>query len=158
MAGRRCEFCDADISHKRSDARFCSRTCKTKASDRRRVEDGRARERDRARYAAEAEHRRAYAREYLATHPEEMRAVRRRRKGQLRADAKVFTERDWRRLLHQYRHACAYCGAGGTLVREHVIPLCLGGRHSVGNIIPACSACNSRKGKKLLAAFRYGGR
>jgi 5-methylcytosine-specific restriction endonuclease McrA len=150
---RACEECGRDVSHKRSDARFCDRSCKTKASDRRRIEDGRARERDRARYAQEAEHRKAYARQYLKDHPEEMRAVRRRRRAGMRLEVFAFTERDWIRLLHQYRHRCAYCGADRKLVREHVIPIALGGRHSVGNIVPACEPCNARKGKRLLVAF-----
>jgi len=40
--------------------------CKTRASDRRRRDDGRSRKRDRERYAAEGGHRREYARSYLA--------------------------------------------------------------------------------------------
>lgn len=152
---RTCPVCDTSLAEKRSNAIYCSRSCKTKASDSRRIADGRAVARDRARYPAEAGQRRAYARQYLREHPEEMRAVRRRRKGQLRAEALLFTARDWRRLCARYRHRCAYCGAAGPLQREHVIPLARGGRHSIGNILPACAPCNGRKKTKLLAEFRY---
>lgn len=144
---------------KRSNALYCSRDCKTKASDQRRIADGRSTTRDRARYAGEADHRRAYARQYLKDHPEKMRVVRRRRKGQLKAAAFEFTERDWARLVERFRHCCAYCHEfSEVLHREHVIPLARGGRHSVGNILPACPSCNYRKKTKLLSEWRYSSR
>ena len=195
---RTCAQCGANIDHKRSHAQYCDRSCKTRASDARRIADGRSRERDRARYASperreymqeymqeynkrperreyrreydkrperreyyrvryqtEAEHRRAYARQYLKDNPERMRVVRLRRKGRIRGQSYLFTEKDWRRLVARYRGCCAYCGERAPLQREHVIPLCLGGSHSVGNILPACAPCNSRKHRKLLAAWRY---
>jgi 5-methylcytosine-specific restriction endonuclease McrA len=141
---------------KRPHASYCSRACKTKASDGRRVTDGRGVARDRARYADEADYRREYAREYLKQNPEKMRAVRRRRKGQLKAESLQFTERDWSRMVSRYRHCCAYCGKHSQeLHREHIIPLARGGRHSVGNIVPACPPCNFRKKTKLLSEWRY---
>lgn len=146
--------CSGSLEGKRPHAVYCSRGCKTKASDQRRVVDGRARERDAARYQREGEHRRAYARRYLEEHPEEMRLVRERRKGRIRETACRFTTADWRAVLRHYRHRCAYCGAGGTLQREHVIPLARGGRHAVGNIVPACPTCNYSKGKKTLMEWR----
>lgn len=50
------------MTGRRRDAIYCSRVLQTRASDARRVVDGRSRRRDRARYASEADHRRAYAR------------------------------------------------------------------------------------------------
>ena len=150
-----CHWCGASLEGKRPHAKYCDRTCKVKASDRRRVEDGRANVRDRARYAKEANHRRAYAMRYLAENPERMRAIRRKRRGQLRAERLTFDERDWARLLLQYRGCCAYCGqTSDDLHREHVIPLSRGGRHSVGNIVPACPPCNLTKKSKLLSEWR----
>lgn len=152
---RVCDECSVDISHKRSDARFCTRACKIKASDRRRIEDGRSVERDRARYASEAEHRRAYAKRYLEEHPEEMRAIRRNRKSRIKAERFLVTERDWLRLIARYRGCCAYCQRRpGTLHHEHIIPIAQGGRHSIGNLLPACPDCNYRKKTKLLVEFR----
>ena len=152
---RTCESCGRNISHKRSDARFCDRTCKTKASDQRRIQDGRSVTRDRARYAQEAEHRREYAKQYLKDNPERMRAIRRNRKSRIKAERLDFTEQDWARLVARYRGRCAYCGERpDTLHREHVIPIARGGRHSIGNILPSCPTCNYRKKTKLLVEFR----
>lgn len=153
---RRCAHCTGSMEGKRPHAVYCSRSCKTKASDARRQADGRARARDRARYASEADHRRAYASRYLAENPERMRVIRRRRKGQIRAEVLLFTERDWRRLVDRYRGCCAYCGTKtAALQREHVQPLSRGGRHSVGNILPACPRCNYSKHTRLLSEWRY---
>jgi 5-methylcytosine-specific restriction endonuclease McrA len=51
----------------------------------------------------------------------------------------------WRRWV-EFGHCCAYCGAGGDLQVEHVIPISQGGEHHLGNIVPACSTCNYSKG------------
>lgn len=36
---------------------------------------------------------------------------------------------------------------------DHVIPLARGGRHGIGNVLPACQPCNSSKGARLLAEW-----
>lgn len=69
---------------------------------------------------------------------------------------------------HEHHHGCtkfaaaaadkaAYCGVEPTepLQREHVIPISRGGRHSAGNILPACAKCNADKKAKLLSEWRY---
>jgi hypothetical protein len=50
----------------------------------------------------------------------------------------------WRRWV-EFAHRCAYCGAGGDLQVEHVIPISQGGEHHLGNIVPACQRCNYSK-------------
>lgn len=156
---RPCARCGVPLTGKRPHAVYCSRVCKTADSNDRLRDSGVLRERDRLRYPKEAEQRRAYARQYLVDNPERMRAIRRKRKGQLKAERLQFTERDWRQLVARYRGCCAYCGVKPSeLHREHVIPLSRGGRHSIGNILPACPPCNMRKKSKLLSEWRYRGR
>ena len=53
---------------------------------------------------------------------------------------------------------CAYCGAAGSerspLTREHAIPRSRGGRRrDPGVIVPACVACNRRRGAQPLPLF-----
>ena len=67
----------------------------------------------------------------------------------------VVTDRDWRRLCLRYDNKCAYCGEGGELTRDHIIPFYFGGEHRIGNLIPACRSCNSSKNARLLSDFRY---
>lgn len=88
-----CATCGASLVGKRSNAVYCTRACKVRASERRRVRD------DAARYLREREHRLAAAAEYARRKPHVGRAIRARRKA-LKRQAGIFrvTGRDWRRL------------------------------------------------------------
>ena len=44
--------------------------------------------------------------------------------------------------------ACQYCGAGGSLTFDHVVPKCRGGKTSWENVVAACGSCNLKKGAK----------
>jgi 5-methylcytosine-specific restriction endonuclease McrA len=147
--------CSNTMEGKRPHARFCSRPCKARAKQIELRDSGVLRERDRARYASEAEKRREYAKQYLRDNPERMRAVRRNRKQRIKAERKLVTTKDWNRLVARYRNRCAYCGKRSEVLhRDHIIPLSRGGRHSIGNLLPACPPCNYRKKARLLADFR----
>lgn len=76
------------------------------------------------------------------------RSKSKRRKAQERGSTAFMLSPDllWRRWM-QFGHECAYCGAGGDLQVEHVIPISKGGEHHLGNIVPACQRCNSSKGR-----------
>ncbi len=52
-------------------------------------------------------------------------------------------------LAHGFR--CAYCGecfATSALTFDHVVPKSKGGRSTWDNLVPACQACNGRKGDR----------
>ena len=53
-----------------------------------------------------------------------------------------------------YKSDCFYCGTSENITLDHVIPLSRGGKHSVGNIVPACGRCNSSKGSKTIIEWR----
>ena len=70
------------------------------------------------------------------------------------AETLLVTPEDWRRLCARYRSCCHYCGEFSTaLSQDHVIPLARGGRHSIGNIVPACRSCNSSKNARLIVEW-----
>ena len=53
-------------------------------------------------------------------------------------------------------HQCVYCGgvfAGDALSVDHVQPRMRGGDGSEGNVVTACTACNTAKGGQRLAHF-----
>lgn len=104
-------------------------------------------------------YQRMYQKRYALENPEKARLHAANRYAWKRSNgggALKVTERDWSRMLHIYRHRCAYCGggAGEVLEIEHVVPLSRGGRHSIGNIVPACMRCNRTKNSRLLVEWR----
>jgi 5-methylcytosine-specific restriction endonuclease McrA len=57
-------------------------------------------------------------------------------------------------LKKLYNSPCSYCGSKDSIEMDHVIPLVKGGRHSIGNLVPACAKCNRSKHDKLLVEWR----
>lgn len=53
-------------------------------------------------------------------------------------------------LIRLYASPCFYCKSTESIQADHVVPIAKGGRHSIGNLVPACSKCNQSKGSKLL--------
>lgn len=73
-----------------------------------------------------------------------VRADRRRRRRLAQVDHDL-TAADWTALRDAWA-GCAYCGdATGDLQRDCVLPISRGGRYTVGNVVPACRACNASK-------------
>ena len=66
------------------------------------------------------------------------------------------SERDWLRLCRRYDMRCAYCSVRPKVLHmDHVFPLAKGGRHGIGNILPACQSCNSSKHSRFLIDWKY---
>lgn len=170
LAERCCAECQADISQKRSDAIYCARACKTRASDRRRANDGRSRSRDRERYPAERDHRISYARAQYWADPEKSREYSRayrkenpdvrlaqyrtRRARKLGSESRHVSVAELESIKNRQGNACYYCGLRCDLVIDHVIPLAKGGRHAIGNLVGACWHCNSQKCAMLLIEWK----
>ena len=91
-------------------------------------------------------------RAYKAEHVEEKRLSDSKRRAQKYGNTPVselLTEAQWRDILDQYHHRCAYCGRKmDKLTMDHVIPLSRGGKHSANNVVPACGHCNFSKSAK----------
>lgn len=50
-------------------------------------------------------------------------------------------------ILEEFGGRCAYCSAPAT-TWDHIVPISEGGKTTPGNIVPACSSCNSSKKNK----------
>ncbi|WP_116600073.1 HNH endonuclease [Primorskyibacter marinus] len=66
-----------------------------------------------------------------------------------------FNADQWQAVISDFDQRCAYCGAAGDLVMEHVIPInrTALGEHRLGNLVPACRSCNSTKADQDYRAF-----
>jgi 5-methylcytosine-specific restriction endonuclease McrA len=101
-----------------------------------------------------------YSKEWRQANPDRWRQyIATSRAKRLQVEALIVTSEDWRRLCVRYRSCCAYCGKHClSLTQDHVVPLSRGGRHSIGNIVPACRSCNSSKHARLLIEWRHSAR
>jgi 5-methylcytosine-specific restriction endonuclease McrA len=107
--------------------------------------------RERASRLRNPETTKASTKNWFAAHPEKAHEYRgRRRARKAAAPVNDFTAAQWKELQEAFDHRCAYCGkrAKGRLTRDHIVPLSKGGPHTLSNIVPACSSCNSRKNVK----------
>lgn len=121
--------------------RFCSHECRYADQ----LEQHRANQA--ARYA--------YLKVWRKQNPDLLTAALLRRKSR-KAGARVYevSGRDLTRLVTRFGGVCAYCRMRPHEHFDHVIPLAKGGRHAIGNLLPACSTCNLAKAAKLLAEWR----
>jgi 5-methylcytosine-specific restriction endonuclease McrA len=62
----------------------------------------------------------------------------------------LVTSKDLRAIMSK---PCFYCKAPATQL-EHVLPIVLGGRHSIGNLVASCQPCNLSKHKKTIMEWR----
>lgn len=93
-------------------------------------------------------------RAYYENNREQFARRRAERRARVATDARLVTESDWAQLVARHDGRCAYCSTVAPLTRDHVIPLARGGRHSIGNLLPACRRCNASKGALLLIEWR----
>jgi 5-methylcytosine-specific restriction endonuclease McrA len=102
-------------------------------------------------YAANPASAKARHYKWCKNNPDKVRSLVHRRRARLRdASSPGVTAEQWARELEIAGHACVYCGSRGPLTREHLTPICRGGRDEPSNIAPACGSCNSSKGSKTV--------
>lgn len=96
-------------------------------------------------------HQRPDRRAYASVNAKNQKAKRRAAMG---ATVQKITTAEWRELAASYHWLCVYCHVRpGRLTMDHIVPLTLGGAHTVANVVPACRNCNSKKNTKNLVHF-----
>lgn len=81
-----------------------------------------------------------------------------RRRAKVREARGSFNGSDWLERLALFNYRCVYCGSKRRkLTVDHWIPLSRGGTNSKGNIVPACSPCNSHKHNINGNEFKFKG-
>jgi 5-methylcytosine-specific restriction endonuclease McrA len=77
-----------------------------------------------------------------------------RRKAQARGQTPIqIPVAALRQRFNQFGNCCAYCGSAGDMEIEHVQAIKNGGPHDIGNIVPACSTCNTSKNAKEMESW-----
>lgn len=103
-----------------------------------------------------AEHHKGYRSGYIKTFKGKAARWRwhrsdRVKRRNLGTDMFYVSDKDIKRLM---RSSCFNCNSNERLEVDHVIPLTLGGRHSIGNLQVLCHYCNRAKFNKLPIQFR----
>jgi 5-methylcytosine-specific restriction endonuclease McrA len=97
-------------------------------------------------------HARDRKRRWAKLNPEKSRfRVSKKNKRHLPSERKKILKKEAARIL---RGPCFYCGSTGPITLDHVIPRSRGGRHSFGNLLPACRPCNSSKKDKFIMEWK----
>lgn len=90
---------------------------------------------------------------WRANNPEKRRAQKSNRRARERGSGGRVTAQEWKDLKEKYSYTCLCCMKCEPeikLTQDHILPVVLGGRHSIDNIQPLCRSCNSRKNKKYI--------
>ena len=94
---------------------------------------------------------------WAKNNPEQCRILRNRRRSRSASLPATFTTDQWEACLADHNYQCAYCGVdmifAGHLAQDHCVPVVHGGGYVIGNIIPACQPCNSRKSSKTTCEY-----
>ena len=58
-----------------------------------------------------------------------------------------LTHVQWIEILKRFNYRCARCGSDEDLTKDHITPICQGGKTTSSNIQPLCRSCNSKKAR-----------
>jgi hypothetical protein len=67
------------------------------------------------------------------------------RRARLKGNGGTWRPEQFAALCAKYKHRCLKCGKKRKLTPDHVRPICLGGRNTIGNLQPLCLPCNRIK-------------
>lgn len=101
--------------------------------------------------------RSCYVTAYRLSNPEIIQKSKYIRRANMKTDF-VVSSKDYQRLLTRHQNCCAYCmtpiEAGINLTWDHIIPIARGGEHRIGNLIPSCRRCNTKKHTKFIVEWK----
>jgi 5-methylcytosine-specific restriction endonuclease McrA len=79
--------------------------------------------------------------------------IKHRRRARLAGAGGSHTVAEWKALKQLYSYTCPYCSRSEPeikLTKDHFVPISKGGTDDIGNLVPACKSCNSRKHARIL--------
>lgn len=132
----------------------CKECCNKHAVEYRNKNPEKVKESKRQYREANLEKVKEYQKQYCSSNPEKYKNYCSKRRSNKAANG-VFkvTEKELKKL---YSSSCIYCGSLNSIEADHVIPISKGGRHSIGNLVPACRSCNASKKNKFLVEWKAG--
>ena len=92
------------------------------------------------------------AKRWQKRNPEYFAAYQRQRTARKRNNDLRYVSK--KELQSMYKKPCIYCGTKNNIEIDHIIPIARGGRHSIGNLTPACMSCNRSKRHLFVMEWR----
>jgi len=100
------------------------------------------------------ERRRAYIRKWNKENRAKVRGYQKAYKIRRYGTRPELTDAGWKIILAIFRNRCVYCGKKTLkLEQDHVIALSQHGKHTCGNVVPACRSCNAIKAQYKAPPF-----
>ncbi len=84
----------------------------------------------------------------LNRHKRRLRIIMARKKG-------IHQKEEWEKLKNEFKGICVRCGTKCIQIKDHIIPIYLGGSDSIKNIQPLCWTCNVKKGPETFNWVEY---
>jgi 5-methylcytosine-specific restriction endonuclease McrA len=139
-----CKRCASDFARPfKSRAKFCSAECRYEQQ----LENARM----------DPEKRLENMRKWRAKNPLAVTAMSQKRTAAKKnSESRTVTDNDLRALIARHGGKCGYCKDADYDHIDHIVPLSRGGRHAIGNLMPACAFCNLSKHARMLSEWRYG--
>lgn len=78
---------------------------------------------------------------------EAKRVERNNQRAQRLGQPATLTLKEWLLIIHHYKWKCAFCGCQPYESIDHIMPIALGGGTTAANCVPACHACNNKRGR-----------
>src|ERR1700752_1895750 len=74
------------------------------------------------------------------------------------APRQTMHKAQWEQIKEEFGGRCVFCGEEGTkenrgIVPDHLVPVTRFGELVLGNVVPACQACNDSRGEKDWRPF-----
>lgn len=94
-----------------------------------------------------------YNHQYYSANKEKFAVTVENRRARIDGNGGNVTIEQWKTLKQQYQNTCIRCKRQEpeiNLEQDHIIPLSLGGKHSIENIQPLCRSCNAKKRTKHI--------
>lgn len=92
-----------------------------------------------------------YGKNWRKNNPDKIRNYQQIRRARMFGNGGKLTIEEWYAILDFYNHRCLRCGRTDVkLTIDHVIPIFLGGTHTIDNVQPLCGPCNSSKRDKHI--------
>lgn len=152
----KCLNCYEEIAERRSDAKYCNRSCESRYWSNNNIDKVRKSSKNWRERNPELSYKRIKHWQQNKGKDKVRRYTHNRRVKKYN-NGGSHTLKQFKTLVEALNNVCPCCYEKKKLTIDHIVPLSQGGSDYISNIQPLCISCNSRKGTKSTIYFRIRG-